>query len=185
MFCLCRKLSCETWDKPKLDSLFGMHNLANKTDCDSVLLCWLKSYFLPVKLVWGGKTKPHSEAQEDAWRKILAFLQTHLYSSRMPRAKMWIVCSGYKLNPNKCILFRDTFWYNDLNDNLSMLVYIPWFYTFPAAKVVPYFINWHWLFAKCIISLPQICSLHICKYTGPTFTNYRFSSLKSGFHGLT
>ncbi|XP_075886043.1 peroxisomal succinyl-coenzyme A thioesterase-like isoform X1 [Nelusetta ayraudi] len=41
-----------------------------------------------VKLVWGGKTKPHSEAQEDAWRKMLAFLQAHLYSSGMPRAKM-------------------------------------------------------------------------------------------------
>lgn len=41
-----------------------------------------------VKLVWGGTTKPHSEAQEDAWNKILAFLQTHLYSTVMPRAKM-------------------------------------------------------------------------------------------------
>lgn len=41
-----------------------------------------------VKLVWGGKTKPHAEAQEDAWRKILAFFQSHLYASQMPRAKI-------------------------------------------------------------------------------------------------
>ncbi|XP_055046552.2 acyl-coenzyme A thioesterase 1-like isoform X1 [Misgurnus anguillicaudatus] len=34
-----------------------------------------------VLMVWGGQTKPHAYAQEDAWRKILAFLQKHLYLS--------------------------------------------------------------------------------------------------------
>uniref|UniRef100_UPI0037E75387 peroxisomal succinyl-coenzyme A thioesterase-like n=1 Tax=Semicossyphus pulcher TaxID=241346 RepID=UPI0037E75387 len=41
-----------------------------------------------VILMWGGKTKPHSEAQEDSWRKILAYLQHHLYSSKIPSARM-------------------------------------------------------------------------------------------------
>ncbi|XP_011611535.2 peroxisomal succinyl-coenzyme A thioesterase-like isoform X1 [Takifugu rubripes] len=39
-------------------------------------------------VVWGGATKPHSDAQEDSWRKILAFLQQHLYSNQTPRARM-------------------------------------------------------------------------------------------------
>ncbi|XP_053718293.1 peroxisomal succinyl-coenzyme A thioesterase-like [Synchiropus splendidus] len=39
-------------------------------------------------LLWGGQTKPHSDAQEDSWKKILAFLQMHLYSSSSPRARM-------------------------------------------------------------------------------------------------
>nr|XP_055045752.1 acyl-coenzyme A thioesterase 1-like isoform X3 [Misgurnus anguillicaudatus] len=34
-----------------------------------------------VVMLWGGQTKPHAYAQEDAWRKILAFLQKHLYLS--------------------------------------------------------------------------------------------------------
>nr|XP_055046672.1 peroxisomal succinyl-coenzyme A thioesterase-like isoform X1 [Misgurnus anguillicaudatus]XP_055046673.1 peroxisomal succinyl-coenzyme A thioesterase-like isoform X1 [Misgurnus anguillicaudatus] len=34
-----------------------------------------------VLMVWGGQTKPHANAQEDAWKKILAFLQKHLYLS--------------------------------------------------------------------------------------------------------
>ncbi|XP_041637031.1 peroxisomal succinyl-coenzyme A thioesterase-like [Cheilinus undulatus] len=37
-------------------------------------------------MLWGGQTKPHSDAQEDSWRKILAFLQHHLYS--VPKARM-------------------------------------------------------------------------------------------------
>nr|XP_046235351.1 acyl-coenzyme A thioesterase 5-like [Scatophagus argus]XP_046235353.1 acyl-coenzyme A thioesterase 5-like [Scatophagus argus] len=41
-----------------------------------------------VALLWGGQTKPHSDAQEDSWRKILAFLQHHLYSSSIPKAKI-------------------------------------------------------------------------------------------------
>ncbi|XP_035535837.1 peroxisomal succinyl-coenzyme A thioesterase-like isoform X1 [Morone saxatilis] len=41
-----------------------------------------------VILLWGGQTKPHSDAQEDSWRKILAFLKHHLYSSSTPRARM-------------------------------------------------------------------------------------------------
>ncbi|XP_042258409.1 peroxisomal succinyl-coenzyme A thioesterase-like isoform X1 [Thunnus maccoyii] len=41
-----------------------------------------------VTLLWGGQTKPHSDAQEDSWRKILAFLQQHLYSTSSPKAKM-------------------------------------------------------------------------------------------------
>ncbi|MED6270896.1 hypothetical protein CHARACLAT_014831 [Characodon lateralis] len=35
---------------------------------------------------YGGKTKPHSHAQEDSWTKILSFLQYHLYCS--PKAKL-------------------------------------------------------------------------------------------------
>ncbi|XP_075886496.1 acyl-coenzyme A thioesterase 1-like [Nelusetta ayraudi] len=34
-----------------------------------------------ITLVHGGKTKPHSDAQEDAWLKILAYLRHHLYST--------------------------------------------------------------------------------------------------------
>ncbi|KAM8908393.1 acyl-coenzyme A thioesterase 1-like isoform 2-T2 [Spinachia spinachia] len=41
-----------------------------------------------VMLLWGGQTKPHSDAQEDAWNKILSFLHHHLYSNNPPRAKM-------------------------------------------------------------------------------------------------
>ncbi|XP_067437483.1 peroxisomal succinyl-coenzyme A thioesterase-like isoform X1 [Thunnus thynnus] len=41
-----------------------------------------------VIVMWGGQTKPHSDAQEDSWRKILAFLQQHLYSTSSPKAKM-------------------------------------------------------------------------------------------------
>ncbi|XP_066525498.1 peroxisomal succinyl-coenzyme A thioesterase-like [Hoplias malabaricus] len=32
-----------------------------------------------VLLVWGGQTKPHADAQEDSWQKILAFFKQHLY----------------------------------------------------------------------------------------------------------
>ncbi|XP_037342875.2 peroxisomal succinyl-coenzyme A thioesterase-like isoform X2 [Pungitius pungitius] len=41
-----------------------------------------------VILLWGGQTKAHSDAQEDSWKKILAFLQQHLYSNNPTRAKM-------------------------------------------------------------------------------------------------
>uniref|UniRef100_A0A665UFQ6 Acyl-CoA thioesterase 15 n=1 Tax=Echeneis naucrates TaxID=173247 RepID=A0A665UFQ6_ECHNA len=41
-----------------------------------------------VVMLWGGQTKPHSDAQEDSWRKILSFLQLHMYSSSSPRAKL-------------------------------------------------------------------------------------------------
>ncbi|XP_061663075.1 peroxisomal succinyl-coenzyme A thioesterase-like isoform X2 [Syngnathoides biaculeatus] len=41
-----------------------------------------------VTLLWGGQTKAHSDAQEDSWKKILAFLQQHLYSLPCPRARM-------------------------------------------------------------------------------------------------
>ncbi|TMS03064.1 Acyl-coenzyme A thioesterase 4 [Larimichthys crocea] len=41
-----------------------------------------------VILLWGGQTKPHSDAQEDSWRKILSFLQHHLYSRETPKARM-------------------------------------------------------------------------------------------------
>ncbi|XP_045916042.1 peroxisomal succinyl-coenzyme A thioesterase-like [Micropterus dolomieu] len=39
-------------------------------------------------MLWGGQTKPHSDAQEDAWRKILSFLQHNLYCSPTLKAKM-------------------------------------------------------------------------------------------------
>lgn len=41
-----------------------------------------------VMLVWGGQTKPHSDAQEDSWHKILDFLQHHLYPSPSLKAKL-------------------------------------------------------------------------------------------------
>ncbi|XP_076731798.1 acyl-coenzyme A thioesterase 1 isoform X1 [Maylandia zebra] len=41
-----------------------------------------------VLLLWGGKTKPHSDAQEDSWRKILSFLQFHLYCGPCLKAKI-------------------------------------------------------------------------------------------------
>ncbi|XP_045928585.1 peroxisomal succinyl-coenzyme A thioesterase-like isoform X1 [Micropterus dolomieu] len=41
-----------------------------------------------VIMLWGGQTKPHSDAQEDAWRKILSFLQYNLYCSPTLKAKM-------------------------------------------------------------------------------------------------
>ncbi|KAL0962687.1 hypothetical protein UPYG_G00343980 [Umbra pygmaea] len=34
-----------------------------------------------VIMLWGGHTKPHADAQEDAWGKILFFLRQHLYPS--------------------------------------------------------------------------------------------------------
>ncbi|XP_042266761.1 peroxisomal succinyl-coenzyme A thioesterase-like [Thunnus maccoyii] len=36
--------------------------------------------------LWGGDTVPHARAQEDAWRKMLAFLQENLYGSTKPAA---------------------------------------------------------------------------------------------------
>ncbi|RXM36672.1 Acyl-coenzyme A thioesterase 3 [Acipenser ruthenus] len=32
-----------------------------------------------VIVLWGGETKPHAFAQEDSWRRILKFLERHLY----------------------------------------------------------------------------------------------------------
>uniref|UniRef100_A0AAY5ES93 Acyl-CoA thioesterase 19 n=1 Tax=Electrophorus electricus TaxID=8005 RepID=A0AAY5ES93_ELEEL len=40
-----------------------------------------------VVLLWGGQAKPHADAQEDSWEKILAFLQQHLYHAT-PQAKL-------------------------------------------------------------------------------------------------
>ncbi|XP_076860807.1 acyl-coenzyme A thioesterase 1-like isoform X3 [Brachyhypopomus gauderio] len=40
-----------------------------------------------VVLLWGGQTKPHADAQEDSWEKMLAFLQQHLYHTT-PQAKL-------------------------------------------------------------------------------------------------
>lgn len=43
-----------------------------------------------VIMLWGGHPKPHADAQEDSWEKILAFLQQHLYSrfESVPQAKL-------------------------------------------------------------------------------------------------
>ncbi|CAG5926774.1 unnamed protein product, partial [Menidia menidia] len=41
-----------------------------------------------VVLLWGGQTKPHADAQEDSWRKMLSFLQQHLYCSPAHIAKL-------------------------------------------------------------------------------------------------
>nr|NP_001020658.2 acyl-CoA thioesterase 15 precursor [Danio rerio]AAI24587.1 Si:dkeyp-89c11.3 [Danio rerio] len=40
-----------------------------------------------VVMLWGGQTKPHAYAQEDSWKKILAFFQEHLYGSNV-KAKL-------------------------------------------------------------------------------------------------
>uniref|UniRef100_A0A8C9Y056 Acyl-CoA thioesterase 16 n=1 Tax=Sander lucioperca TaxID=283035 RepID=A0A8C9Y056_SANLU len=39
-----------------------------------------------VILLWGGQTKPHSDAQEDSWKKILAFLEQNLKLSHSEAA---------------------------------------------------------------------------------------------------
>uniref|UniRef100_H2MS63 Acyl-CoA thioesterase 16 n=1 Tax=Oryzias latipes TaxID=8090 RepID=H2MS63_ORYLA len=41
-----------------------------------------------VMVLWGGKTKPHADAQEDSWKKILSFLQLHLYGAPSLKAKI-------------------------------------------------------------------------------------------------
>ncbi|KAM3858890.1 acyl-coenzyme A thioesterase 1-like [Diretmus argenteus] len=43
-----------------------------------------------VIMLWGGRPKPHGDAQEDSWEKILAFLQQHLYPhpDGVPKAKL-------------------------------------------------------------------------------------------------
>ena len=49
---------------------------------------WFVLMFLfIVVMLWGGQTKPHADAQEDSWEKILAFLQQHLYYF-FPQAKL-------------------------------------------------------------------------------------------------
>ncbi|KAA8580356.1 hypothetical protein FQN60_005891 [Etheostoma spectabile] len=48
----------------------------------------LTRLYYHVILLWGGQTKPHSDAQEDSWKKILAFLKQNLYSSPALNAKM-------------------------------------------------------------------------------------------------
>ncbi|XP_036433189.1 peroxisomal succinyl-coenzyme A thioesterase-like isoform X2 [Colossoma macropomum] len=40
-----------------------------------------------VVMLWGGQPKPHADAQEDSWEKILAFLRQHLYFAA-PQAKL-------------------------------------------------------------------------------------------------
>uniref|UniRef100_A0A3B3HJ17 Acyl-CoA thioesterase 16 n=1 Tax=Oryzias latipes TaxID=8090 RepID=A0A3B3HJ17_ORYLA len=41
-----------------------------------------------VMMLWGGKTKPHADAQEDSWKKILSFLQLHLYGAPSLKANL-------------------------------------------------------------------------------------------------
>ncbi|XP_029282933.1 acyl-coenzyme A thioesterase 4-like [Cottoperca gobio] len=43
---------------------------------------------LIVTCLWGGEMAAHSRAQEDAWRKTLAFLRKNLHSSRSPAANL-------------------------------------------------------------------------------------------------
>uniref|UniRef100_A0A8C9WK24 Bile acid-CoA:amino acid N-acyltransferase-like n=1 Tax=Scleropages formosus TaxID=113540 RepID=A0A8C9WK24_SCLFO len=40
--------------------------------------------FRRVTLLWGGRTKPHADAQEHSWGEIIEFLQKHLYSGMDP-----------------------------------------------------------------------------------------------------
>ncbi|XP_061571282.1 acyl-coenzyme A thioesterase 5-like isoform X2 [Cololabis saira] len=39
-------------------------------------------------VLWGGETKAHSDAQEDSWKKILSFLQQHMYSNPSTKSKI-------------------------------------------------------------------------------------------------
>ncbi|XP_034019156.1 peroxisomal succinyl-coenzyme A thioesterase-like [Thalassophryne amazonica] len=39
-------------------------------------------------VLWGGRTRPHSDAQEDSWRKILAFLEELLYDGPSVKARL-------------------------------------------------------------------------------------------------
>jgi len=44
-----------------------------------------------VIMLWGGRTKPHADAQEDSWEKILEFLRQHLvpsYAHSAPQARL-------------------------------------------------------------------------------------------------
>ncbi|KAL2102596.1 hypothetical protein ACEWY4_001764 [Coilia grayii] len=41
-----------------------------------------------VLMLWGGQTKPHADAQEDSWNKILLFLHTHLHQDTPPAARL-------------------------------------------------------------------------------------------------
>ncbi|XP_061571285.1 peroxisomal succinyl-coenzyme A thioesterase-like [Cololabis saira] len=41
-----------------------------------------------VIVLWGGETKAHSDAQEDSWKKILSFLQQHMYRNPSTKSKM-------------------------------------------------------------------------------------------------
>lgn len=61
-------------------------------------------------MVWGGTTKPHSDAQEDAWRKILAYLQHHLYSRSTPKAKMWMTTRAERGRVHKSLLENTFVW---------------------------------------------------------------------------
>lgn len=49
---------------------------------------FMKRHDQKVMLVWGGQTKPHSDAQEESWPKILDFLEHHLYSGQSLKSKL-------------------------------------------------------------------------------------------------
>lgn len=93
--------------------------------------------YVPAILMWGGTTKPHCDAQEDSWRKILAYLQHHLYSSPTPKAKMWrrthtegahtLFDTGYFsllyfLFPVSCVLEMALIWQRLAYGNIYWLV---------------------------------------------------------------
>uniref|UniRef100_A0A3B3ZNH8 Uncharacterized protein n=1 Tax=Periophthalmus magnuspinnatus TaxID=409849 RepID=A0A3B3ZNH8_9GOBI len=42
---------------------------------------FMQSRTQKIMMLWGGQTKPHSDAQEDSWKKILDYLEHHLFSS--------------------------------------------------------------------------------------------------------
>ncbi|NP_001007420.1 acyl-CoA thioesterase 19 isoform X1 [Danio rerio] len=41
-----------------------------------------------VVVLWGGETEPHSRAQEESWKKTLAFLEEHLYGNSREVTRM-------------------------------------------------------------------------------------------------
>ncbi len=49
--------------------------------CDCVLHVNVVVVVPVVVVLWGGQTKLHAYAQEDAWEKIIQFLWQHLYIS--------------------------------------------------------------------------------------------------------
>ncbi|XP_033846215.1 peroxisomal succinyl-coenzyme A thioesterase-like [Periophthalmus magnuspinnatus] len=49
---------------------------------------FMQSRTQKIMMLWGGQTKPHSDAQEDSWKKILDYLEHHLFSSPSLESKL-------------------------------------------------------------------------------------------------
>ena len=45
-------------------------------------------FIIGIYALWGGQPKPHADAQEDAWKKMLKFLHMHLPKSNSGHSKL-------------------------------------------------------------------------------------------------